>query len=87
MPIDCRLVAKIRSSEQARSNALIPAAGRAIDTRAEVAADQLVFELALGGVLAGLLRRYGHPMTLERLQRLEAATEPTQRPRLHLVHG
>ena len=43
-------------------------------------------ELGLGGVLAGLLRRYGHPMTLERLQRLEAAEEP-QRPRLHLVPG
>lgn len=66
---------------------LVPAAGRAIDTRAEVAADQLVLELGLGPVLAGLLRRYGHPMTLERLQRLELAAEPTQLPRLHLVRG
>lgn len=68
---------------------LVPAAGRVIEARGEVAADQLVVELGLGGVLAGLLRRYGHPMTLERLQRLEAAAEPTQRPRprLHLVPG
>ncbi|MFC7501598.1 hypothetical protein [Nocardioides sp. GCM10030258] len=66
---------------------LVPAAGRVIEVRGEVAADQLVAELGLGGVLAGLLRRYGHPMTLERLQRLEAAAEPPQRPRLHLVPG
>ena len=66
---------------------LVPASGRAIDTRAEVAADQLVLELGLGPVLAGLLRRYGHPMKLDRLQRLEAPTEPTQSPRLHLVPG
>jgi hypothetical protein len=66
---------------------LVPAAGRVIEARGEVAADQLVVELGLGGVLAGLLRRYGHPMTLERLQRLEAAAGPPQRPRLHLVPG
>jgi hypothetical protein len=66
---------------------LVPAAGRVIEARGEVAADQLVVELGLGGVLAGLLRRYGHPMTLERLQRLEVAAEPPQRPRLHLVRG
>ena len=66
---------------------LVPASGRAIDTRAEVAADQRVLELGLGPALAGLLRRYRHPMTLERLQRLEAPTEPTQSPRLHLVPG
>ena len=65
---------------------LVPAAGRRIETRTEAAADQLVLELGLGGVLAGLLRRYGHPMSIERLQRLEAAEQP-QRPRLHLVHG
>jgi len=65
---------------------LVPAAGRAIDTRAEVAADQLVLELGLGGVLAGLLRRHRHPMSIERLQRLEAAEQP-QRARLHLVRG
>ena len=38
-------------------------------------------------VLAGLLRRFGHPMTLERMRQLEAAVEQPQRPRLHLVHG
>ena len=65
---------------------LVPAAGRRIETRTEVAADLLVLELGLGGVLAGLLRRYGHPMSIERLQRLEAAEQP-QRPRLHLVRG
>ena len=69
---------------------LVPAAGRRIETRAEVAADQLVLALGLGSVLVGLLRRYGHPMTLERMQRLEADlvdAEQTWRPRLHLVHG
>ena len=66
---------------------LVPAAGRVIEARREVAADQLVVELGLGGVLAGLLRRYEHPMTLARQQRLEAAEEPPQRPRLHLVPG
>jgi hypothetical protein len=40
---------------------LVPAAGRVIEARAEVATDQLVVELGLGGVLARLLRRYGHP--------------------------
>ena len=66
---------------------LVPAAGRAIEARAEVAADHLVLECGMGAALAGLLRRYGHPMTLERLERLEAAAEPAQRPRLHLVYG
>ena len=54
---------------------------------AQAAADQLVVSLGLGSVLAGLLRRHGHPMTLERLQRLETTVEQPQRPRLHLVHG
>ena len=66
---------------------LVPAAGRAIELRTERAADQMVLELGLGGVLAGLLRRYGHPMPIERAQRLEAVVQPHQRPRLHLVHG
>jgi hypothetical protein len=66
---------------------LVPAAGRAIELRTERAADQLVLELGLGGVLAGLLRRYGHPMPIERAQRLEAVEQPHQPPRLHLVHG
>lgn len=70
---------------------VVPVAGRRIDLRAEAEADQFVLGLGLGPVLAGLLRRYGHPMTLERMQRLENATdhaaEQPQRPRLHLVHG
>jgi len=65
---------------------LVPAAGRRIEIRTEAAADQLALDLGLGGVLAGLLRRYGHSMSIERLQRLETAEQP-QRPRLHLVHG
>ena len=66
---------------------LVPAASRRIEAGAEAAADQLVVSLGLGSVLAGLLRRHGHPMTLDRLQRLEAAVEQPARPRLHLVHG
>lgn len=46
-----------------------------------------MLSLGLGPVLAGLLRRYGHPLTLERMQRLAAAVEQPQQPRLHLVHG
>lgn len=66
---------------------VVPAAGRRIDLRNQAAADRFVLGLGLGPVLAGLLRRYGHPMTLERMQRLETAAEQPQRPRLHLVHG
>ena len=66
---------------------LVPAAGRRIQDRTESAADQLVLSIGLGPVLAGLLRRYGYPMTLERLQRLETAAVQPQRPRLHMVHG
>lgn len=66
---------------------LVPAASRRIEARAEAAADELVVSLGLGAVLAGLLRRHGHPMTLERLQRLEAPVAQQARPRLHLVRG
>ncbi len=71
---------------------LVPAASRRIEARAEAEADQLVVSLGLGAVLAGLLRRHGHPITLERLQRLETAPAESRqrsrpRPRLHLVHG
>ncbi len=66
---------------------LVPAAVWRIEAWSEAAADQLVVSLGLGSVLAGLLRRHGQPMTLERLQRLETAVEQPQRPRLHLVHG
>ena len=66
---------------------LVPAASRRIEASAEAAADQLVVSLGLGSGLAGLLRRHGHPMTLERLQRLETAVEQPARPRLHLVNS
>lgn len=66
---------------------LAPAASRRIEAWSEAAADQLVVSLGLGSVLAGLLRRHRHPMTLERLERLETAVEQQPRPRLHLVHG
>lgn len=64
---------------------LVPAAGRIIETRTEVAADQCVVELGLGGVMVQVLRRYGYPITLERLQRLESPPAPSERPRLYLV--
>lgn len=66
---------------------LLPAAARRIELHTGAEADRFVSSLGLGPVLAGLLRRYGHPMTLERLQRLETAVEQPQRPRLHLIHG
>ena len=66
---------------------LVPAAGRRIELRVEAEADRFVLALGLGPVLAGLLRRFGHPMTLERMRQLEAAVEQPQRPRLHLVRG
>ncbi|MBU1802568.1 MAG: hypothetical protein KKA97_10115 [Actinobacteria bacterium] len=66
---------------------LVPAAVWRIEAWSEAAADQLVVSLGLGSVLAGLLRRHGYSMTLERLKRLETAVEHPQRPRLHLVHG
>jgi hypothetical protein len=62
---------------------LMPVAGRAIEARADLAADQLVHALGLGAVLAGLLQRSGHPIAIRRLQRL--AVDHDQRPRLHLV--
>jgi hypothetical protein len=66
---------------------LVPAAGRRIDLVAEAEADQFVLSLGLGPVLAGLLRRHGQPMPLERMQRLKAAVEQPQPPGLRLVHG
>lgn len=66
---------------------LVPAAGRRIELHIEAEADRFVLARGLGPVLAGLLRRFGHPMTLERTQRLEAGVEQPPRPRLHLVHG
>lgn len=66
---------------------LVPAAGRRIEIRTEAEADQFVLSLGLGPVLAGLLRRYGHPITLERRQRLEVPLEAPVRPRLQLVRS
>jgi hypothetical protein len=66
---------------------LVPAAGRRIELHAEAEADHFVLSIGLGPVLAGLLRRYKHPMTLERMQRLERPVEQPQRPSLHLVRG
>ena len=66
---------------------LVPSAGRRIELRAEAEADRFVLSLSLGPVLAGLLRRYGHPMTLERRQRLEMTPEAPVRPQLQLVRG
>jgi len=50
---------------------LVPAAARARERRLEVEADRLVVARGLGEVLAGLLRRSGVPVRVERLQRLE----------------
>jgi hypothetical protein len=66
---------------------LVPAAGRRIEVRTEAEADQFVLSLDLGLVLAGLLRRHGHPMTLERRQRLEVTPEAPPRPQLQLVRS
>lgn len=66
---------------------LAPAAGRAIENRAEIAADQFMVELGLGGVLIQVLRRVGYPLTLERVRRLESAPTPNERHRLYLVPG
>lgn len=66
---------------------LVPAAGRVIEARAEIAADQCVVELGLGAVLLQILRHYGYPITLERMRRLESAPTPGERPRLYLVAG
>ncbi|GAB2863834.1 hypothetical protein [Nocardioides pacificus] len=66
---------------------LVPEAGRRIELHTEAEADQFVLSLGLGPVLAGLLRRYGHTMTLERMQRLEAPVEQPGRRHLRLVHG
>jgi hypothetical protein len=78
-----------RSARGRGHRADLPDAGgrRRIELRTEAEADQFVLSLGLGPVLAGLLRRYGHPMTLERMQLLETAAEQPQQPRLHLVHG
>jgi hypothetical protein len=50
---------------------LVPAAARARERRLEAEADRLLVARGLGEVLAGLLRRSGVPVRVERLQRLE----------------
>ncbi len=50
---------------------LVPAAARARERQLEVEADRLVVDRGLGVDLAGLLRRSGVPVRVERLQRLE----------------
>ncbi len=50
---------------------LVPAAARAREGRLVVEADRLVVDRGLGVDLAGLLRRSGVPVRVERLQRLE----------------
>ena len=63
---------------------LVPAAGRRIEHRIEAEADRFVLDIGFDTVPAGLLRRHGQPLTLERAQRLEAAAPL---PRLRLVRG
>ena len=55
---------------------LVPAAGRALQTRTEAIGDQFVVDQRLGGVLARFLTRYGHPTTVERLRHLEQQPPP-----------
>jgi hypothetical protein len=70
---------------------LVPAAARARAARVEEIADQAVVRHGLGVVLAGLLQRYRLPVSLARLQRLQAGHAPAgHRPgpdRLRLVRG
>ncbi|PUA79461.1 hypothetical protein C7S10_19005 [Nocardioides currus] len=66
---------------------LVPACGRAIEARTELSADELVLTLGFGPALAGLLARFGHPMSLERRQRLATVPDAPSRPRLHLVRS
>lgn len=72
---------------------LVPAANRATERRVEYTADSYLIEHGLGAVLAGLLRRGGWPVSLERLHRLSTITSPaatgwaSERPTLHLVRG
>lgn len=55
---------------------LVPAAGRTLQTRTEAIGDQFVVDQGLGGVLARLLTRYGHPTAVERLRSLQQAPPP-----------
>jgi hypothetical protein len=63
---------------------LVPAAARARDRRLEVEADRVVVARGLGEVLAGLLRRFRVPVSIERLQRLQNRTAAQPVPVLQL---
>ncbi len=84
---ESRAVAGILGGAVIALTYLVPAAGQRIELRTEDEADQFVLSLDLGPVLAGLLRRYGHPMTLERRQRLDVTPEAPTRPPLQLVRS
>jgi hypothetical protein len=57
---------------------LVPAAARARELELEAEADRRLVARGLGQVLAGLLRRFGAPVSIARLQRLE--NRPTEQP-------
>jgi len=72
---------------------LVPAATRTIERRDEHSADAYVVEHGLGAVFAGLLRRGGFPVPLERWHRLTTSTDlsaevsAAQQPALQLLRG
>ena len=53
---------------------LVPAAGRAVETRATAAGDAAVVQAGLGAVLVDVLSRSGHQLSLGRRERLRART-------------
>jgi Zn-dependent protease with chaperone function len=65
---------------------LVPAADRAIERRVVYAADTYLLQQDLGAVLAGLLRRGGWPVPLERLHRLSHSPSPPL-PRLVVMRS
>lgn len=71
---------------------LVPAGGRVVRGRAELAGDRAVVEQHLGGALREVLQRSGSQLSLDRLERLrdqqtpQAAPDPGGR-RLHVVRG
>jgi hypothetical protein len=64
---------------------LVPAATRARELKLEAEADRQLVARGLGQVLAGLLRRFGAPVSIERLQRLEHRPPEQTAPVLHLA--
>lgn len=55
---------------------VVPAAGGAVERRANSAGDDLVVDRELGRPMARMLRRFGVPVTLDRLYRLEGGQIP-----------